>query len=65
MFIITEDLTPATYKFLKLLKADRRILRAWTTEGVIKYILTDDPQKTIRRTTAVFEHVDVVIGNQM
>jgi len=64
MFIITEDLTPTTYKFLKLLKADRRVLRAWTTEGVIKYILADDPQKQIRRTTSVFEHVDVVISKQ-
>ena len=64
MFIITEDLTPATYKFLKLLKADSRILRAWTTEGVVKYILSDDPQKTIRRTTSVFEHVDVIISKQ-
>jgi hypothetical protein len=56
--LLTEDLTPPTFAFLKKLKDDKRISRAWTVEGQIRYILDGDGENIIRKVRSVFSPVD-------
>lgn len=60
-FNITEELTPASYKMLKLLKADSRIHRAWSVDGLLKYTLVSDNDKLVCKVRSVFEHIDVLV----
>lgn len=59
-FIISEDLTPATYKKMKDLKADERVEKVWTVGGRIQFVL--DGSKTVHRAKSVFDSVDKIIS---
>jgi hypothetical protein len=53
--LLTEDLTTPTFSFLKKLKDDQCISRAWTVEGQNGYILAGDSDNIV---CSVFSPVD-------
>ena len=57
--MIVEDLTPPTFKMLKMLREDKRVARAWTVEGRIRYVL--EKEDTIRTVSSVFDHLDTFL----
>jgi hypothetical protein len=57
-FLLVEDLTPPTFSFLKLLKDDSRVARAWTVDGQIRYIVEGDKDNIIRKVKSIFNTVD-------
>jgi hypothetical protein len=57
-FLLVEDLTPPTFSFLKLLKEDKRVDRAWTVDGQIKYIREGDKDMNIRKVRSIFNSID-------
>ena len=42
-YAIYEDLTAANYKLLKSAIEDKRILRAWTVDGKLRFVMEGDP----------------------
>lgn len=59
---IMEELTPTTYRFLKSLKADPRFSSAWTVEGQVRFIIAEDPSKSIRRVVSVFDPLESLLN---
>jgi hypothetical protein len=59
-YILAEYLTSPTFRMLKLLHADERISKAWSTEGRLKFILCSDPN-TIHRVKSVFLPIKKII----
>jgi hypothetical protein len=57
-FLLVEDLTPPTFSFLKLLKDDKRVARAWTVDGQVRYIMDGDKDNVIRKVKSIFNTVD-------
>jgi hypothetical protein len=57
-FLLVEDLTPPTFAFLKLLKEDKRVDRAWTVDGQIKYIKAGDTENIIRKVCSIYNSID-------
>jgi hypothetical protein len=56
--LLTEDLTPPTFAFLKQLKGDERVSRAWTVEGQIRFIKEGDSDNIIHKVRSVFNTVN-------
>jgi hypothetical protein len=56
--LLSEDLTPPTFAFLKQLKGDERVSRAWTVEGQIRYIREGDPNNIVHKVRSVFNTVN-------
>jgi hypothetical protein len=56
--LLTEDLTPPTFSFLKLLKGDERVSRAWTVEGQIRYVKEGDSNNLVHKVHSVYNTVD-------
>jgi hypothetical protein len=56
--LLSEDLTPPTFAFLKLLKGDERVNRAWTVEGQVRFIKEGDPNNIVHKVRSVYNTVD-------
>jgi hypothetical protein len=56
--LLTEDLTPPTFAFLKQLKGNERVSRAWTVEGQIRFIKEGDSDNIIHKVRSVFNTVN-------
>jgi hypothetical protein len=56
--LLTEDLTPPTFAFLKLLKNDDRVSRAWTVEGQIRFIKAGDSDNFVHKVKSVYNSID-------
>jgi hypothetical protein len=61
--LLSEDLTPPTFAFLKQLKGDERVGRAWTVEGQIRFIKTADTNNIIHKVRSVFNTVDSLFSS--
>ena len=61
-FSIGEDLTPATYKAMKLLQESQETESVWTVEGKLRFTLVNDPKKIVKRVRSVFDHVELMIS---
>jgi hypothetical protein len=57
-FLLVEDLTPTTFAFLKLLKEDKRVERAWTVDGQIKFIKAGDKENVICKVQSIYNTID-------
>jgi TolA-binding protein len=57
-FLLVEDLTPPTFAFLKLLKEDKRVERAWTVDGQIKFIKAGDKENIICKVRSIYNSID-------
>jgi hypothetical protein len=55
---LSEDLTPPTFAFLKKLKEDSRVNRAWTVEGQVRYIKEGDSENIVHKVRSVFNTID-------
>jgi hypothetical protein len=61
--LLTEDLTPPTFAFLKQLKGDDRVSRAWTVEGQIRYIKEGDANNIIHKVRSVYDDIDSLFSS--
>ena len=59
--MVVEGLTPPTFQMLKmlLLRDDKRVSRAWTVEGRIRYV--KEKEETIRTVASVFDHLNIIL----
>jgi hypothetical protein len=57
-FLLVEDLTPPTFAFLKMLKEDKRVSRAWTVDGMIKFIKEGDKDNIIHKVRSIYDPID-------
>jgi hypothetical protein len=58
-FLLAEDLTPATFTFLKELREDSRVERAWTVDGRIRYTRTGDKDSFVHRISSIYDSIDI------
>jgi hypothetical protein len=56
--LLTEDLTPPTFAFLKQLKNDERVSRAWTVEGQIRFVKEGDTENIVHKVRSIFSPLD-------
>ena len=61
-YLLTEDLTNDNYKCLKALRDDSRISRAWSVEGNIRFVRSNDPGNSIMRVNSPYEHISTLLG---
>jgi hypothetical protein len=54
-----EDLTKATFKQLKTIQADERVISAWTVSGVIRFKVDGDD--TVYKISSIYDTVDDII----
>jgi hypothetical protein len=59
-YILAEDLTSPTFRMLKLLQADERVAKVWSSDGRLKFTLRSD-SSTIHRVKSVFLPVEKII----
>ena len=57
--MVVEDLTPPPFQMLKMLRDDKRVSRAWTVEGRIRYV--KEKEETIRTVASVFDHLIIIL----
>jgi hypothetical protein len=57
-FLLVEDLTPPTFAFLKQLKEDKRVDRAWTVDGQIKFTRAGDKENIIYKVRSIYNTID-------
>jgi hypothetical protein len=57
-FLLVEDLTPPTFAFLKNLKEDKRVDRAWTVDGQIRFIKAGDKENIIHKVRSIYNTID-------
>jgi hypothetical protein len=60
-FHIAEDLTPASFNLLMDIRAHKRVERAWTTEGQIRFTYKDDKSSYVHKVKSVFDPIDSII----
>ena len=60
-FTITEDLTSPTAEFLKQMRGDKRVARAWTVDGAIRYVRVGDKDEYVHRVRSVFDTLDAIL----
>jgi hypothetical protein len=51
---ISEDLTPATYKAMKLLRNSEQISKVWSIEGMVRFTLAGDASGSVKKVQSVF-----------
>jgi len=51
---ISEDLTPATYKAMKLLRSSELISKVWSIEGMVRFTLAGDASGSVKKVQSVF-----------
>jgi hypothetical protein len=59
---LNEDLTADTFSLLKSLREDKRVDRAWSVDGNIKYIRANDSDNIIHRVKSVYDPLDKILG---
>ena len=59
-FIITEDLTTATYRKYQEILQHERVSRAWTIDGVIYFVPVGDG-KSVKKVKSVFEDTESIV----
>jgi hypothetical protein len=59
---LSEDLTPDTFAVLKCLRDDKRVSRAWTVDGHIRFIRSGDSNNTIVKVKSVYDSVDSILS---
>jgi hypothetical protein len=60
-FHVAEDLTSPTFNLLMDLRAHKKIERAWTTEGQIRYTIKGDRTSYVHKVKSVFDNIDTII----
>jgi hypothetical protein len=60
-FHIAEDLTSVTFNLLMDIHAHKKVERAWTTEGQIRFTLKDDKSSYVHKVKSVFDPIDSII----
>jgi hypothetical protein len=58
---LSEDLTPDNFACLKALREDKRVARAWSVDGQLKYIKAGDNDNIINRVPSIYEPLDTII----
>jgi hypothetical protein len=56
--LLSEDLTPPTFAFLKQLKGDERVSRAWTVDGQVRFVKEGDTNNYVHKVRSVFNTID-------
>ena len=59
-FLLAEDLTPATFNFLRELREDSRVERAWTVDGRIRYTRVGDKDNFVHKISSIFDPIDSI-----
>jgi hypothetical protein len=59
-FMLAEDLTPASFNFLRELREDSRVERAWTVDGRIRYTRAGDKDSYVHKITSIFDPIDSI-----
>ena len=59
-FMLAEDLTPASFNFLRELREDSRVERAWTVDGRIRYTRVGDKDSYVHKITSIFDPIDSI-----
>jgi hypothetical protein len=59
---LNEDLTADTFALLKALREDRRVGRAWTVDGNVKFIRANDADNVIQRVRSVYDPIEKILG---
>ena len=59
-FYISEDLTPATYTFIKSLRRVETVTKAWTINGRVKFTCSGSP--TVHTVSSVFDTVENILA---
>jgi hypothetical protein len=57
-FYLSEDLTPPTHSFLRLLKDDKRTSRVWSVDGQIRFTKEGDRDNFVYKVKSVFDPID-------
>jgi hypothetical protein len=58
---LNEDLTADTFSLLKSMREDKRVARAWTVDGNIKFIRANDPENIILRVKSIYDPIDTIL----
>jgi hypothetical protein len=58
---LNEDLTADTFSLLKSMREDKRVNRAWTVDGHIRFILANDPDNIIHKVKSVYDHINSIL----
>jgi hypothetical protein len=59
--LLVEDLTPDTYNFLKTLREDPRVLRAWTVDGRVRYAREGDESNWVHKVDSIYKPIDIIL----
>jgi hypothetical protein len=59
-FFLSEDLTPPTHSFMRLLKDDKRTSRVWSIDGQIRFTKEGDPDNFVYKVKSVFDPIDTL-----
>jgi len=61
-FTMAEDLTPPTYQFLQRLREDKRVSRAWSVDGAIRYVRDGDKDNIVRKIRSIYDSLDSILA---
>ena len=61
-FLLAEDLTFPNFSKLKQLREHKKVDRAWSVEGKLRYTLIDDKDKIVRKVASVFEDPESILS---
>ena len=59
---MAEDLTPPSYQFLQKLREDKRVARAWTVDGAVRYVREDDKDGIVRKVRSIYDPLDSILA---
>jgi hypothetical protein len=59
-FLLAEDLTPATFNFLRELREDSRVERAWTVDRRIRYTWVGDKDNFVHKISSIFDPIESI-----
>jgi len=60
---IAEDLTPSTFKAMKMLKNSEQVAKVWSVDGQVRFTLAGDTSGSIKKVQSVFLPVDEMIDS--
>ena len=61
-FTVTEDLTSNAAEFLKQLRGHKKVARAWSVDGIIRYIKDGDKDNNIHRVRSIFDSIEHILA---
>jgi hypothetical protein len=61
-FHLAEDLTPATYSFLKNLREHDKVERAWTTDGEVRYTIKGGKENYVHKAKSPFVNINRLLS---